>query len=129
MLLLDTCAILHIAFTPDQLSAKAKYLVSDTSSAIYVSAISAAEFACLQRLNRVNLSKHWRTWFRDKCEFNGWNILPIDLITIEEAYSLPEPIHRDPADRIIVATARQYGYTIITTDQAILDYPHVQSLA
>jgi PIN domain nuclease of toxin-antitoxin system len=42
---------------------------------------------------------------------------------------LPDPIHRDPADRIIIATARLEDLTIITTDRLILDYPHVKSLS
>ena len=54
--------------------------------------------------------------------------MPISLEIIEEAYSLPDPIHRDPADRLIIATARLENLTIITTDRLILDYPHVKSL-
>jgi PIN domain nuclease of toxin-antitoxin system len=67
-------------------------------------------------------------WFREQAEKNGWNVLPISLEVAEESYSLPEPIHADPADRIIIATARVEGLTIITTDRLILDYPHVKSL-
>jgi PIN domain nuclease of toxin-antitoxin system len=41
---------------------------------------------------------------------------------------LPQPFHNDPADQIIVATAREENATILTKDQGILDYRHVQSL-
>ena len=46
-----------------------------------------------------------------------------------EAYSLPPPIHSDPADRILIATARLEKLTLVTTDAKIRAYPHVQSVA
>jgi PIN domain nuclease of toxin-antitoxin system len=39
-----------------------------------------------------------------------------------ESQSLPGDIHKDPYDRIIAATAREYGYTVMTRDRALLDY-------
>jgi PIN domain nuclease of toxin-antitoxin system len=59
---------------------------------------------------------------------NGWQEIPVDLEIIEEAYSLPEPFHADPMDRILVATARLHGLTLLTADKAILKYPHVRTL-
>ncbi len=47
----------------------------------------------------------------------------VDLDIMEEAYSLPEQFHQDPADRIIVASARLHSFQIITDDRKILDYP------
>ena len=46
----------------------------------------------------------------------------------EEAYSLTEPIHRDPVDRILIATVRVERLTLVTTDGKILAYPHVSTL-
>ncbi|MEE9453578.1 MAG: PIN domain-containing protein [Paracoccaceae bacterium] len=51
-------------------------------------------------------------------------------VLINASY-LPGPIHKDPADRIIIATAREYAMTILTRDQKILDYAemgHVNAL-
>jgi PIN domain nuclease of toxin-antitoxin system len=45
-----------------------------------------------------------------------------------ESAQLPGDFHRDPADQIIVATAREHNATLITGDQRILDYPHVRTL-
>jgi PIN domain nuclease of toxin-antitoxin system len=42
---------------------------------------------------------------------------------------LPGSFHRDPADQIIVATARVHGLPLLTSDERILNYPHVQTLA
>jgi PIN domain nuclease of toxin-antitoxin system len=46
---------------------------------------------------------------------------------MEEAFSLPSPFHADPADRMLVATARPHGLAILTADRRILDYPHVET--
>lgn len=48
---------------------------------------------------------------------------------MEEAYSLPDPINKDPADRIIIATARIFNLEIVTTDRLILNYPQVRSFS
>jgi len=47
---------------------------------------------------------------------------------MEEAYSLPDTFHADPADRIITATARLKDCTILAADKKILAYPHVKSV-
>ena len=62
-------------------------------------------------------------------QINGWNLLPITGEIIEEAWSLLEPIHRDPADRILIASSRIYRMPLITTDSLILGYPHVEALS
>ena len=76
---------------------------------------------------RIVLDRHWKLWFRFFSGENKWEITPIDLPITEEAYSLPGDFHRDPVDRILVATARLFEATIITADKRILDYPHVLS--
>lgn len=44
-----------------------------------------------------------------------------------ESCRLPQPFHGDPADQIIVATAREHDATIVTKDRQIVSYPHVRS--
>lgn len=46
---------------------------------------------------------------------------------MKEVDSLPEGFHSDPADRVLVATARLNKRTLVTGDEKILDYPHVQA--
>ena len=60
-------------------------------------------------------------------ELNNWQVENISLEIMEEAYSLPDTFHADPADRIIIATARLNDYTVLTADKKILAYPHVKS--
>lgn len=60
-------------------------------------------------------------------ELNQWESLPITMEIMEEAYSLPGDFHADPADRILTATARRENLLLLTTDQKMLNYPHVMA--
>lgn len=127
-LLLDTCAILHLAKDPRRLETRTRETLTDPESEVNVSVVSIAELACLCNLGRIELEPHWKTWFRRAVDHNGWNLLEVDQRVAEEAWSLPENFHRDPSDRLLVATARIHQLTLVTTDRRILDYPHVDCL-
>jgi PIN domain nuclease of toxin-antitoxin system len=124
-LLLDTCAVIFIAQDPNRLSKPTRDLVVDAANAVFVSVVTGGELACLADRKKVILPQHWKAWFRDCIERNGWNLLPLTIDIMEEAYSLPDPIHRDPVDRILIATSRTEEMTLVTTDRLILEYPHV----
>ncbi len=127
-LLLDTCAILWAISDPDELSQKAKKALKEPENFVLVSPMSCAEIACLVARKRIKLDRHWKLWFREYVEKNGWNVVSVDLPIIEESYSLPEDFHSDPVDRILVATARLHTAALVTGDKKILDYPHVETL-
>ena len=126
-ILLDTCSVIFVAQDPDRLSKPARDLIADANNVVFVSVVTAGELACLTERRRIVLPQHWKTWFRDRVDRNGWNLLPLTSEVMEEAYSLPDPIHRDPVDRILIATGRVEDMSIVTTDQLILDYPHVKA--
>ena len=128
IVVLDTCAIVWAVSDPRQLPERATRLLQAQDTEVCVSAISCAEVACASARGRIEIDRHWRLWFRHYIELNGWTVLPVDLEAIEEAYALPEPFHRDPADRIIVAAARLRGAPVITADARILAYPHVKTV-
>lgn len=125
-LLLDTCAIIYLGIDDPCVTATTRRLVRDAER-IFVSPISSAEFACLQERGRIKLPVHWKPWFREAIETNGWDVKPITLEIMEEAYSLPESFHPDPADRILTATARREDLVLLTTDRKLLAYPHLQA--
>lgn len=127
-LLLDTCCIIWAVSEPSAISKNVKSLLTADDSEIYVSAISVAEIACAVQRNRIAIDRHWKKWFRYYSDLNGWQVENISLEIMEEAYSLPDDFHADPADRIITATARVKRCTILTADRKILDYPHVDSV-
>jgi len=126
--LLDTNACVFFAQEPERLSATALAFIQHVETEVFVSAVSTGELACLEQRGRLKLSPHWKGWFRRQLDVNGWECLPVSLPIMEEAWSLPEPIHRDPVDRMLIATARLSDMFLITTDRLILDYPHVRSL-
>jgi PIN domain nuclease of toxin-antitoxin system len=127
-ILLDTCAIIWAVSKPSSLSEKATNILQYDTSQIFVSPISVAEIACGVERGRIRIAQHWKKWFRHFVELNGWQVNDIDLRIIEEAYSLPTPFHQDPADRILVATARLNDSVLLTADKKILDYPHVNGI-
>ncbi|WP_419655323.1 type II toxin-antitoxin system VapC family toxin [Desulfosarcina variabilis] len=127
-LLLDTCCIIWAVSEPTAISQNAVKLLTAEKSEISVSAISVAELACSVERGRVIIDRHWKKWFRHYIDLNGWQVESVSLEIMEEAYSLPDNFHADPADRIITATARIKKYTILTADKKILAYPHVNSI-
>jgi len=127
-LLLDTCSLIWAISEPSALSKTAEALLTADDSEISVSVISAAELACAVERGRIVIDRHWKKWFRYYIDLNHWQVEDINLDIMEEAYSLPEAFHDDPADRVITATARLRGQTILTADKKILAYPHVKSV-
>ena len=124
--LLDTCAILFIAENTADLSPATRKLIDAAPAGeVFASAISVAELACLQERRRISLKQHWRAWWDALLKRTAWACLPITAEVMAEAYSLPPPIHRDPADRVLIATARLQRLTLVTTGGKIRGYPHV----
>lgn len=128
-LLLDTCAILHFSAAPERLSPAILSGMTAADTEVWCSVISIGEIACLQERGRIEIDGHWKIWFRTLLEVNGWNLAPITGEIAEEAWSLPDPIHRNPADRILIATSRIRRMPLVTTDQLILNYPHCETMA
>ena len=127
-LLLDTCCIIWAISQPAALSQTAKTSLTADEAEIHVSAISVAEIACGVERGRIVIDRHWKKWFRHYVSLNKWRVDSIDLDIMEEAYSLPETFHADPADRIITATSRLKNNTLLTADRNILSYPHVNAI-
>jgi len=126
-LLLDTCCIIWAVSEPSAISKNARVLLTGNESEVFVSVISVAELACAVERKRIIIDRHWKKWFRYYIDLNCWQVENISLEIMEEAYSLPDTFHADPADRIITATARLNNFTILTADNKILSYPHVNS--
>ncbi|NCO57983.1 MAG: type II toxin-antitoxin system VapC family toxin [Deltaproteobacteria bacterium] len=127
-LLLDTCAVLWAGLARERLSPAASAALTDPGAEVYVATITAAEIACAQARGRIDLTGHWKPWFRRAIEINGWRPLAATLEVVEEAYSLPGPFHADPADRLIAATARIHRLTVVTGDRLLLSYPHLTTV-
>jgi len=133
-LLLDTCAVIWIAQDQPIAPAALRAIEREASSGrpAQVSPISAWEIGMLAAGSRVNLTMAPARWFRhfiDRVDVMLAELTPDILIA---SWFLPGGMNRDPADRIICATAREGGHTIVTRDRKILDYAaagHCRALA
>lgn len=123
-LLLDTCALIWIV-EDEPIAPEAVELLSaanDAGAIIYVSPISAWEVGLLAARERLKLLITPQRWFRRVLETPGVRLAPMPPDLLIDSSFLPGTPPRDPADRIIVATARDHGCTLITRDRALLDY-------
>lgn len=133
-LLLDTCAVIWLAqgrtLKPDAMAALAASWQS--RSAVTVSAITAWELGMLSRKGRLTSKTAPLTLFQDFVSADGFELADLPPATLVASSFLPGNFHNDPADRIIVATARTLDLTVVTSDRLILDYAargHVRALA
>lgn len=97
-------------------------------SGLGVSVISCWEIAKLVELGRLVLPLPVEMWLQKALAEPGIRLLPLTPRIAVESTRLPQPFHRDPADQIIVATARIYSCPLVTVDSRIRAYPHVQLL-
>lgn len=95
---------------------------------IGVSAISCWEVAKLVEYGRLELPCPLEEWFELALSYPGIQILALTPEIAIESTRLPGEFHRDPADQIIVATARVYDCPLVTSDEKILKYPYVRTI-
>jgi PIN domain nuclease of toxin-antitoxin system len=99
------------------------------SNGLGVSIISCWEVALLEARGRLSLPLPVEEWLANALAYPGIRLLDLSPRIVVEATHLPGDFHRDPADQIIVATARALDWPLMTADQRILDYPHVRTIA
>ena len=126
--LLDTCAWLDLNIAPELLSAQTRAIIREISH-FALSSISVLEVSRKVSLNKLILSIPLEDWLAIALSSKRIHQLTITPEVAIEAYQLPGEFHPDPADRIIVATARRNQLTLLTSDQRMLDYPYVKSIA
>ena len=89
--------------------------------------ISTLEISRLVAAGDIRLSMPLGEWVAQSMTELSAQTVSVSHEVAMEAYGLPGPFHRDPADRLLVAAARQNGLTVVTADERILDYPHVRT--
>ncbi len=123
-LLLDTCAVIWIG-TNQPLSdaaTEALDLAFDDGDAVHVSPITAWEVGMLVSLGRLRLAVRPDRWFQRVVEVPGVRLADMSPGVLVASSFLPGTPPRDPADRIIAATAREYDYRLVTRDRLLLSY-------
>jgi PIN domain nuclease of toxin-antitoxin system len=93
----------------------------------HISAISVWEVAKKVSLGKLVLSIPVREWLAKATRKPFIEIIPLSVDIALESTILPGVFHKDPADQIIVASARQCHMTLLTADQRIISYPHVKT--
>ncbi len=95
----------------------------------FVSVISIWEVALLVRLKRLMLDAPVPQWTSEALKLPGVNLLPFTPEIAIASVDLPDPMHKDPADRILVASARVERLTLVTRDRDILALARSNKLA
>ena len=122
MLLLDTHALIWLATDLSRLTDTAKSAIRFHASELHVSAITALEISLLTNCGKLKWGKKPLSFFERALQHHCVREVPIDSGIAWESAQLP-PLHRDPFDRIIIATAQKHGMTILTKDRTIPTYP------
>jgi PIN domain nuclease of toxin-antitoxin system len=118
--LLDTHVALWLFEGNEKLSQNARNIIFDTDNEIYVSIISAWEVAIKVSIDKLDFEGGSKA-FLNAIEANNIDLLGVDGEYIKAVEKLPF-IHRDPFDRLIIASALVENFTIITDDDNIKKY-------
>lgn len=105
-----------------------EYIQQQEAQGLGISAISCWEVAKLVERGRLTLPLPVAEWMTQALSYPGVLLLELSPQIAVESTQLLGTFHRDPADQIIVATARIYNSPLVTLDQNIQAYPHVQTV-
>ena len=132
-LLLDTNAALFVvgsgAFSPE---ARSAVEVASTGGHLFISAISAWEIGLLMARGRLKSTKSAIDFFHEMVGRTGSKVCEVSAAIFANSSFLPHFDNRDPADCLLVSTARTYDMTLVTRDRKILAYGvegYVKSMA
>ena len=131
MIVLDTHTLIWWASgDAEQLSAAALQAIESEldDGKIFVSAISAWELSMLVAKGRIALSMDVAEWLSYVGDIQAVSFVPIDNEIAVKSTELPGEFHKDPADRLIVATARKLAAPLVTVDEKIRAYQHVRTI-
>jgi PIN domain nuclease of toxin-antitoxin system len=122
--LLDTCAVIWMTRDDpiDPVAASALSRANDEGQPVFVSPVTAWELGMLTARRRIAETKPVEIWYEEFCRTDGLEELPLTADVLIKSSFLPGAVHKDPYDRILIATARERGLTIVTRDKAILAY-------
>jgi PIN domain nuclease of toxin-antitoxin system len=127
---LDTCAWLWFCSNRSKLSKAARETIQreERRNGLVVSVFSAWEIAKLVEKGKLQFAIPCRDWIDQACRVDGVSLHPLTPEICVESTELPGVFHGDPADQIIVATARSLGAPVVTADRRILEYSHVPTI-
>lgn len=130
MVILDTHIWVWWNQNDSKLAAYQKRAIEDNrEDGIGVCTIALVEIARLVKQRKITLPLPLQEWFSIALSIEGVMLIPITPTIAIDAVNLPGEFHKDPADRLIVATARINDCPLVTADREILGYPHVKLIS
>lgn len=128
--LLDTHAWIWWVTEDPRLSKRARAAIAAALAEqdLWLSLISVWEVAKKVEKQQLVLDRPIGRWLDEAVTSQGLGVWELTRPVLVQACELPQPFHGDPADQILVATARHQGAVLVTKDARIRHYPHVQTL-
>ncbi|TWT03134.1 type II toxin-antitoxin system VapC family toxin [Reyranella sp. CPCC 100927] len=123
-MLIDTHVLIWAVQDDARLGKRARRAIDAAADAdaLHVSAITAWEVAMLAHKGRVTLGKEAGAWIDEALGLPGMRLTPLLPSIAVDSVRLPGDALKDPADRIIIASARHVGVPLLTADKVILRY-------
>jgi len=130
VIVLDTHAWVWFVSNPELLSRKASEAIEDAvvEKRVFISSISAWEVALLVARGRLQLTMEVDEWVARSESLPFFQFIPLNNTIAVKSVALPGPLHADPADRVIIATAHSLGAPIITKDKRLRAYSHIKTV-
>ncbi len=129
MILLDTHVWVWWVHGDARLSEEQRQMLdARIIESIGVSIISCWEIAKLVEYGRLKLPQDVAEWLEVALAYPGVRLLDLSPAIVVESTRLPQPFHKDPADQMIVGTARIHDSPLATADDKILNYAHVRTV-
>ncbi len=129
MIVMDTHIWVWWIHNDDRLTARVReHIKANEDEGLGVSVFSCWEVAKLVEVNKLTLHCPIDEWMNTALAYPGIQVVELTAEIAIESTRLPGEFHRDPADQIIVATARILDCPLLTVDNKILNYSHVKLL-
>ncbi len=128
LILLDTHIWLWSIYDSPRLDMRNAKIIEAKIERVCISITSCWEIAMLAAKRRLDLGMPASAWFIKVFDQSEIRVLPITPAITADAYELPGRFHPDPADRMIVATARLHDCLLMTQDEKIQKYPFVETI-
>jgi PIN domain nuclease of toxin-antitoxin system len=130
VIVLDTHVLVWWVNGDEMLTSKAQRAIEREldGGQIIVSSITAWEIAMLVEREKLVLSMDVESWLGTVAQIDAVHFFPVDNEIGLKSVVLPGEFHKDPADRMIVATARRLAAPLVTRDEKILAYKHVKTI-
>jgi PIN domain nuclease of toxin-antitoxin system len=127
VIILDTHSWIWWVGSPKKLSTRARKACA-SAEVLLVAAISCWEVAMLVAHGRIGFDRDVDLWIKHALVVPGIRLEPLTPTIAVRSTRLPGAAPKDPADRMIAATALEYGIPLVTRDRELKGYPHIRTI-